>query len=101
MELPVKLSCPLGHKCEEARDGVIHRCVWFIRMQGQHPTTNEILDESGCAMAWTPVLLAENARVQRGTSAAIESFRNEMVSVNQLSLKLFGENKQLPSNIKD
>ena len=85
MELPITLTCPLGHKCEEARDGAIHRCTWLVHIAGQNPTTGEISDEKGCAMTWMPVLLTENARVMRGTSAAVESFRNEMVNANETS----------------
>ena len=83
MELPVILSCPLGHKCEEARDGAIHRCAWFVQMRGRNPQTGEEVDERGCAIAWMPVLQVEIAGTNRGTSAAVESFRNEMVSANQ------------------
>lgn len=80
------LSCPLGHRCEEVKGDKIHRCAWFITLQGKHPTTGDQIDEKGCAMAWVPVLLVENARVMRGTSAAVESFRNEMVVANQQHL---------------
>lgn len=90
--LPVELSCPLGHKCEEARDGKIHRCAWFVRMAGQRPDTGEQIDEHGCAMAWMPVLLVENARVSRGTSAAVESFRNTMVEANAFTADLLNKN---------
>lgn len=82
MELKTVLSCPLGHKCEEARDGEIHRCAWFVKLAGQNPTTGEQVDEQGCAMSWMPVLLVENARVSRGTSTAIETFRNAVVEDN-------------------
>lgn len=85
--LPVHLSCPLGHKCEEARDGAIQRCAWLVQMRGMNPQTGEEADEHGCAMAWLPILLVENARVSRGTSAAVESFRNEMVDASRLSLE--------------
>lgn len=43
------------------------------------------MDERGCAMNWLPVLLVENSRVSRGTSAAVESFRNEMVKASEIS----------------
>lgn len=82
MELRTVLSCPLGHKCEEARNGAIHRCAWFIKLAGSNPATGEQIDEHGCSMAWMPVLLVENARVSRGTSIAIETFRNAVVEDN-------------------
>lgn len=85
MEIKTTLTCPLGHKCEEAKDGAIHRCAWFVQMAGQNPQTGEMIDEKGCAMSWMPVLLVENSRVSRGTSAAVESFRNEMVKANEVS----------------
>lgn len=79
MQTPiVQLSCPLGHKCEEARDGVIHRCTWFIKLRGTNPNSGEEVDEHGCAMAWLPVLLIETAGATRSAGAAIESLRNEV-----------------------
>lgn len=81
----VVLSCPLGHKCEEIKDGAIHRCNWLVTLAGQNPQTGEQVDERGCAMTWLPLLLVENSRVSRGTSAAVESFRNEMVKASEVS----------------
>lgn len=88
MEIQTELTCPLGSKCEEVRDGKIMRCAWFTKMAGQNPQTGEQIDEQGCAMHWLPVLLVENARTNRGTASAVESFRNEMVTANQHSLSL-------------
>ena len=88
MDIETQLTCPLGHKCKEIKDNKINQCAWFIQLQGQHPQTGEAVDEFGCAMAWMPTLLIENAKVSRGTSAAVESFRNEMVKTNESSLRL-------------
>lgn len=85
MELKIEFSCPLGHKCEEAKDGKINRCAWFVQLSGQNPQTGEVSDERGCAITWLPILLIENSRVSRGTSAAVESFRNEMVRASEMS----------------
>jgi hypothetical protein len=78
--------CPLGSKCEEAKDGAVYRCAWFIKLVGKNPQTGQEIDEWGCSMAWLPVLLIENASTNRGQTAAIESFRNEMVRDNQILL---------------
>jgi hypothetical protein len=88
VELKTVLTCPLGAKCEEIKDNAIHRCAWFVQLSGQNPQTGEMQDEKGCAMSWLPVLLVENSRVSRGTSAAVESFRNEMVKSNETNLKV-------------
>lgn len=85
-KIPVSLTCPLGHKCEEVVGGEIRRCAWFVQLAGTNPQTGAEIDEHGCAMSWMPILLVENARVSRGTSAAVESFRNEMVVANRLAL---------------
>jgi len=85
---PVVLSCPLGHKCEEARDGALHRCAWYVQLRGMNPNTGEQLDEHGCAMGWLPVLLVETAGAARGTSAAVESFRNTMERQGNFALGL-------------
>lgn len=64
----------------------MHRCAWFTQLAGCNPNTGEQTDEKACAMTWMPILLIENAKHQRSTSAAVESFRNEMVNGNNLLL---------------
>ena len=83
MKIETRLTCPLGHKCEEIKDNVIHKCAWFTKLRGTNPNTNEEVDEHGCAITWLPVLLIESAGASRSTSAAVESFRNEMVEANK------------------
>lgn len=88
MELKKVLTCPLGHKCQEAKGEHIEQCAWFTKLSGENPQTGEQTDEFGCAMTWLPILLVENARTNRSTSAAVESFRNEMVNANNSSQQL-------------
>jgi len=83
MEIKTVLTCPLGSRCEEIKDGAIHRCAWFQTLAGTNPNTGEQADEKGCAIAWMPMLMIENSMQQRSTSAAVESFRNETVQANQ------------------
>ena len=80
--------CPLGAECETVKDGKIHKCMWHVKLVGKDPNSGEDLDQWGCAMAWMPLLSIENSRQQRSTSAAVESFRNEMVKSNENSQKL-------------
>jgi len=82
-EIKTVLTCPLGAKCEEIKDGAIHRCAWYTKLAGTNPNTGESMDENGCAIAWMPMLMIENSMQQRSTSAAVESFRNETVQANQ------------------
>lgn len=83
--IPVKSFCPLGSKCEEVKDGAIHRCAWFIEVHGTNPNTGDVVKDWACSMAWMPMLLIENSQQQRSTGAAVESFRNEMVKANDMS----------------
>jgi len=92
MDIKTVLTCPLGHKCEEVREGAIHRCAWFVQLAGTNPNTGAQVDEKGCAMSWLPVLLVENAGAARSTSAAIESFRNEVTAGNEETRKLLACN---------
>ena len=89
MSLEIVLSCPLGHTCEIAKDGKIHRCAWYTRLSGENPQTGEIADEWGCAMGWLPILLVENARQGKSTAAAVESFRNEAAQQGNVQKILF------------
>ena len=91
MEIKTVLTCPLGAKCEEIKDGAIHRCAWYTKLAGTNPNTGEQTDEQGCAIAWLPMLMIENSMQQRSTSAAVESFRNEMTNANQSSQLLLAK----------
>lgn len=73
-----KNNCPLHNfgPCKQLD------CAWFTQLRGKHPQSEEEIDDWGCAIAWMPVLLVENAQMQRQTGAAVESFRNEMVRAN-------------------
>lgn len=88
MEIKTILTCPLGSSCEEIKDGAIHRCAWYTKLAGTNPNTGEQTDESACSMAWLPMLLIENSMQQRSTSAAVESFRNEIVQANQTTQQI-------------
>jgi hypothetical protein len=83
MEIKTVLTCPLNSKCEEVKDGAIHRCAWYTTLAGTNPNTGDKVDEKGCAIAWLPMLTIENSMQQRSTSAAVESFRNETVQASQ------------------
>jgi len=87
-EIKTVLTCPLGSKCEEIKDGAIHRCAWFQTLAGTNPNTGEQVDEKSCAIAWMPMLLIENSMQQRSTSAAVESFRNEMVQNSEVNQQI-------------
>ena len=72
--------CPLIKKpCKGSE------CMWSVQMRGTDPTTGGEIDEEACAVAWLPMLLTENVKASHETAAATESFRNEMVSANQVS----------------
>ena len=94
MEIKTVLTCPLGSVCTEIKDGAIHRCQWYTKLAGTNPNTGEVMDEQGCAMAWLPMLMIENSMQQRSTSAAVESFRNEMTNANQSSQLLLAQVQQ-------
>ena len=79
--------CPLGGKCEEARDGKVYRCAWYLHVQGEDPQTGEKINQSRCAMTWIPTLQIENTRAALGNQEAVESFRNEMVKGQAQAVK--------------
>lgn len=92
-ELEVVSVCPLGSKCEEIKDDKIHRCVWYMKMIGRDPQSSKEYDEWGCAMVWQPIMGVEMSRTNLGQTAALESFRNEMVTDNAALLQGFRDQK--------
>lgn len=87
-------TCPLMKgKCIEAR------CMWWIQLRGTNKNTGKEIDEHGCAVAWLPMLMVENANEQRQTAAAVESLRNENIRSEDATRKvllagLFGSQPQ-------
>ncbi|MET3969081.1 hypothetical protein [Bradyrhizobium sp. S3.9.1] len=69
--------CPL-HR--EDMSKVCHKCPWWTLVRGKNPQSEEMIDDWRCAVALLPMLLVENAQMQRQTGAAMETFRNDMVS---------------------
>lgn len=70
--------CPLLKKnCVE------HQCRWYIQVMGKNPQTGHDLNQWGCAIEWLPVLLIENAQVERQTAASVDAFKNEMVMAHR------------------
>jgi hypothetical protein len=84
MKIESKANCPLdGFKpCRQLE------CAWFMKIAGTNPNTGKEVEEWGCSMAWLPMLMIENSQQQRGTSAAVESFRNEMVKSNEVGQRV-------------
>ena len=80
-------TCPLGSVCEEIRNNQIHRCMWYIELQGSNPQTGEPMNQTNCAMAWQPILLVEGNGRTVGVAAAVESLRNEHVKVQEKAIE--------------
>ncbi len=88
MAKDVKVICPMmgGEPCVEdgdIRNGELVRCRFWVTVVGLHPQTGETMNNGDCAMAWMPLLLIENSKVNRETGAAGERMRNEGVTTGQ------------------
>ena len=83
MKLEVKDNCPLDNfnPCRAVRLRLVHEGA------GQQPQHGRTHRGVGMSMAWLPILLIENAPAVTVAGAAVESFRNEMVSANQENLR--------------
>jgi len=71
------------------------KCSWFTHVRGQNPQTGEDVDEYSCAVSWLPMLLIENSKQQRSTSAAVESFRNESIRRSDIMNTLISGAQQM------
>lgn len=80
--MEIEYTCPLGSKCEEAKDGKLHRCRWFVKLRGKDPQSSQEFDEYRCSMEWAPILMVEHSLFEKQTGAAVENFRNVMVAQN-------------------
>ena len=84
MQIEAKANCPLDNfnPCRQLE------CAWFMKIKGKDPQSDKEIEEWGCSMAWLPILMIENSQQQRGTGAAVESFRNEMVKANEVGQRV-------------
>jgi len=72
--------CPMLNKpCIEGQ------CAWWTKVRGVDNNTGNEVDHEVCSIAVLPMLLIENSNQQRGTGAAVESFRNEMTKANGIT----------------
>lgn len=77
-----KQVCPLiKDECLE------HGCKWYIQVLGKSPQTGADISAYDCTVNWLPFLLIEGTQQTRQAGAAIESFRNEMVKINEAETK--------------
>ena len=75
-----------GEECVQdgaVRNNELVACRFWVTVMGTDPQTGETVNNGDCAMAWMPVLMIENSKVNRETGAAIESMRNESVTTGQ------------------
>lgn len=81
----IKKTCPLGHKCKttDTTGNIIEQCMFLIPMNQTNPVTSETRLQEECAVAWTPILLLENARLLSEVRGTTESFRDEMIKSNE------------------
>lgn len=90
--------CPLLKK-----ECIKHNCAWFVTVRGYDLNTGKDVDNQQCVISTIPMLLIENSGQQRGTGAAVESLRNEMINradtTNQIltNVILSANVSQLPS----
>ena len=84
MELKSKNGCPL-HNFEPCKQ---LDCAWFTKIAGKNPQGQKEVEEWGCAVTFMPILMVANTNSNVRTQAAIESFRNRMVSQQDELLQL-------------
>jgi hypothetical protein len=87
-----KMTCPATMHADKCSEHYMN-CPKWINVQGQHPQTGAVVNQWDCADTWSTVLMIENSQQQRGTQAAIESFRNEMTKDNRAVLELASNNR--------
>ena len=84
MELKSKNGCPL-HNFEPCKQ---LDCAWFTKIAGKNPQGQKEVEEWGCAITFMPILMVANTNSNTRTQAAVESFRNKMVSQKEELLQL-------------
>ena len=74
--------CPF-HKKDVSQ--VCHKCPLYVQIRGVEKNTGKELDHWLCSISAMVPLMIENSQLNRETGGAVESFRNEMVKMNEAS----------------
>lgn len=82
MSIEVQNTCPFGSECETVSDGKLRRCKWYIPLKGKNPQGEETIERYDCVMVWNVIVGLEGNQFMRGTTVAVESFRNEVYANN-------------------
>lgn len=88
-------TCPLGSTCEKVANGVIERCAWYVKIEGNNPNTGAFMSESRCSMAWQPLLMIDTNGKLNENIAAIQSMRNETIKRQDAALGVINGSKVL------
>lgn len=81
------IMCPATGFAKSCRSiNAEFNCPKFVTIVGHDPNTGQLVNKTGCIDSFMHMLLIENSQMQRQTGAAVESFRNEMVSQNEALL---------------
>lgn len=81
-----KVKCPATCFARSCREIIAEcECPKFVAIRGKDPQTGADVDRHGCVDSFLPLLLIEVANVSRQTSAAVESFRNEVAKADAAS----------------
>ena len=90
------LSCPLGSACEEAKDGKLHRCRWYVEVGTLDEDTGMMVNQyRECAISIQVLLLTELKRQSKGVQQAVDSRGNEQILRQDAFLELARESKRL------
>lgn len=75
-------------------------CPRWMQILGTNPNTGEEAQRWDCVDNWMPLLMIENSQMQRQTGAAVESFRNIMVQLNNRNVAELGVHSYFPEQIE-
>lgn len=90
MQRPLNLD---GLNCPQFRTAtrkVCHKCVWWIPVKGQHPSTGEHIDQWMCAVTAQFLGIVAVARNTNETTATVQEVRNEAAAERRVQARLLG-----------
>lgn len=91
--LKIKKTCPLGSECETVVGDEIHRCAWYVNLEGNHPQTGDKINQRRCAMEWQPLLMIQGNGMQVQVAASVQSLRNETIKRQDKAMGLIANEK--------
>ena len=88
MSIETVVTCPLGSTCEEIKNEKLHRCKWYMEMDGEDASGKVHDKVRKCVMEWQIIMMMEQGRAGLMHTQAIQMQTSEVSKRQDAALQV-------------